>query len=216
MKRIIELGDGPKIYCRYNTNLSRTSYGGVDLFRDILDHVRDYQICASIDGTGAVGEYIRTGLRYDQWLENFRQAVAHRRYSRQVRIDFTLTLPGLFEVGNIVRLAQEHDTEILAKLVFSFTPDIVLSPLALPRQILDRVIADIIPGTTGALRDVLNQLGTRPTFAEQWSQGEAAAAAARGKQRILQLEHIRQDTVTLADILAEDPEIKEWYDSIPA
>ena len=217
MKRIIDLGDGPRIYARYNTNLSRCSYGGVDLFSDILDHVRDYQICASLDGTGPIGEYIRTGLRYDSWLENFRRAVAHRRYSRQVRIDFTLTLPGLFEVANIMRLAQEHDTEILAKVVFSFTPDIILSPLALPRKILDRVIADIIPGTTGALRDVLNQLGTRPTFSEQWSQGEAAAAAlVKGKRRILELESIRRDTYTLGDILAQDSEIKEWYDQIPA
>ena len=217
MKRIIELGDGPKVYARYNTNLSRTSYSGTDLFADILDHVRDYQICASLDGTGPIGEYIRTGLRYDTWLENFRQAVAHRRHSRQVRIDFTLTLPGLFEVGNIMRLAQEHDTEVLAKLVFSFTPDIILSPLALPRHILDRKIAEIIPGTTGAVRDVLNQLGTRPTHIEQWSHGEAAAAGlVQGKRRILELERIRGDTYTLRDILQQDPEIAEWYDQIPA
>jgi hypothetical protein len=217
MKRIIELGDGPKVYARYNTNLSRTSYSGTDLFADILDHVRDYQICASLDGTGPIGEYIRTGLRYDSWLANFRQAVAHRRHSRQVRIDFTLTLPGLFEVGNIMRLAQEHDTEVLAKLVFSFTPDIILSPLALPRHILDRKIAEIIPGTTGAVRDMLNQLGTRPTFIEQWNHGEAAAAGlVAGKRRILELERIRGDTYTLKHILEQDPEIAEWYDQIPA
>ncbi len=215
MKRIIELGDGPRVYARYNTNLSRTNYSGVDLFADILDHVRDYQICASLDGTGAIGEYIRTGLRYDSWLENFRRAVAHRRYSRQVRIDFTLTLPGLFEVGNIMRLAQEHNTEILAKLVFSFTPDIILSPLALPRSILDRKIAEIIPGTTGALRDVLNQLGTRPVFTEQWTHGGAAAAGlVQGKRRIQQLERIRGDSVTLDTILQQDPEIHEWYQNI--
>jgi hypothetical protein len=215
MKRIIELGDGPKIYARYNTNLSRVDYRGINLFSDILDHVRDYQICASLDGTGPVGEYIRTGLRYDSWLGNFRQAVAHRRYSRQVRIDFTLTLPGLFEVGNIMRLAQEHDTQVLAKLVFSFTPDIILSPLALPRQILDRKVDELAAEVpAGAMRDVLLQLKHRPTFIEQWGQGEAAAAAVRGKQRVLQLERIREDSLTLRDILAEDTEILEWYDKI--
>lgn len=217
MKRIIELGDGPRVYARYNTNLSRCHYRGIDLFTDILDHVRDYQICASLDGTGAVGEYIRTGLQYDSWLENFGKAVAHRRHKRQVRIDFTLTLPGLFEVERIVQLAQEYDTDILAKVVFSFTPDIILSPLALPRKILDRKIAEIIPGTRGAVRDVLNQLGTRPTFIEQWPHGEAAAAGlVQGKRRILELERIRGDTYTLKHILEQDPEIAEWYDQIPA
>ena len=213
MRRIIELGDGPQVYARYNTNLSRCSYRGMDLFSDILGHLRDYQICASIDGTGQIGEYIRTGLKYDQWLANMRRAVAQRSHSRQVRIDFTLTLPGLFEVNNIVRLAQELNTDILAKVVFSFTPDIILSPLALPRPILDRWIDDLVPECTGAMQAVLLQLKNRPVFAEQWPD-EYSAGLVRGKQRILELEKIRNDTFTLADILAADPEIKEWYDAI--
>jgi hypothetical protein len=213
MKRIIELGDGPGIYARYNTNLSRCHYRDIDLFGDILDHVRDYQICASLDGTGPIGEYIRTGLRYDSWLENFRRAVAHRRYSRQVRIDFTLTLPGIFEIENIVRLAQEHQTEILAKVIFSFTPDIIMSPLALPRELLEPWLDEVIPNTTGSLQDMLTQLNSRPTFAEQWPD-QWQAGLAKGKARVLKLEQIRQDTYTLRDILATRPVIQEWYDAI--
>lgn len=213
MKRIIELGDGPRVYARYNTNLSRCDYRGIDLFGDILDHIRDYQICASLDGTGRIGEYIRTGLRYDHWLANMRRAVAHRRYSRQVRIDFTLTLPGLFSVGDIVRLAQELNTEILAKVVFGFTPDIILSPQALPRPVLDRKLDELLDQTSGALHDVLTQLKRRKTFAEQWPDTYQQSLA-QGKRRVLQLETIRGDTYTLGDILSADPEIQEWYESI--
>ena len=215
MQRIVELGDGPRVYARYNTNLSRVDYRGTNLYRDILAHVRDWQICASLDGTGATGEYIRTGLDYTQWLANFRQGLQYTQNRRQMRIDFTLTLPGLFEIENITRLAQELDVDILAKVIFSFSPDIILSPLALPRDLLDatvdRLTADL---PTGALRDVLQQLKSRPTFAEQWDYGEAAAQLAVGKRRIQELERIRQDTLTLGDILAQDPAIKEWYDSI--
>jgi hypothetical protein len=217
MQRIITLGDGPGVYARYNTNLSRVSYRGCNLYRDILAHVRDWQICASLDGTGATGEYIRTGLDYGAWRINFEEGLQYVKNRRQMRIDFTLTLPGLFEVQRIQQLAEELGVDILAKVIFSFSPDIILSPLALPRHILDRKIAEVIPGTTGALRDVLNQLGTRPTFTEQWNHGGAAAAGlVKGKRRILELERIRQDTLTLSDILAEDAEIKEWYDQIPA
>ena len=74
MKRIIELGDGPNVYARYNTNLSRIQYRNCDLFKDILQHIRDWQICASLDGTGETGEYIRTGLDYTRWLENFKHS----------------------------------------------------------------------------------------------------------------------------------------------
>jgi hypothetical protein len=215
MKRIIELGDGARVYARYNTNLSRIRYCGIDLFDDILAHVRDWQVCASLDGTGATGEYIRTGLDYEAWISNFKHGLQYVKHRRQLRIDFTLTLPGLFEVQRIQALADELGVDVLAKVVFSFTPDIILSPLALPRRILERKLAEIIPGTTGALRDVLNQLGTRPTFSEQWSHGEAAAAGLiKGKHRIQQLEQIRGDTYTLDTILQQDPEIHEWYQNI--
>lgn len=217
MRRIVELGDGPRVYARYNTNLSRVNYRGVNLYSDILANIRDWQICASLDGTGATGEYIRTGLDYGAWRVNFEEGLRYAQHRRQMRIDFTLTLPGLFEVGNIQQLADELGVDVLAKVVFSFSPDIILSPLALPRKLLERKIDEIIPGTTGALRDVLNHLGTRPTFDEQWSHGGAAAAGlVKGKQRILELERIRGDTYTLANILEQDPEIAEWYDKIPA
>jgi organic radical activating enzyme len=214
MRRIIELGHGKQVYARYNTNLSRVDYQGINLFSDILDHVRDYQICASLDGTGSIGEYIRTGLDYEQWLKNYRQACEHRRYSRQCRIDFTLTLPGLFEVENIVQLAKETNSEILAKVVFGFSPDIILSPLALPRALLDAEIDRLVTQIpNGALRDVLLQLKTRPTFEEQWPD-QYQAGLVKGKARVLQLESIRKDTVTLDTILQPYQLIHEWYQSI--
>jgi hypothetical protein len=213
MKRIIELGDGPNVYARYNTNLSRVNYRGVDLYTDILSHLRDFQICASLDGTGAIGEYIRTGLDYNRWLENFRRGVEIRTNSRQIRIDFTLTLPGLFEVSNIDRLARQFGVEVLAKVIFSFSPDIVMSPLALPRDVLHPWIDEItnqMQHSGGALRDILVQLKTRPTFAEQWPT-EYREALARGKARVLKLEQIRTQSVTMTDILGQRPDVLKWW-----
>jgi hypothetical protein len=215
MQRIIQLGDGQNVYARYNTNLSRVDYRGCNLYTDILAHVRDWQICASLDGTGATGEYIRTGLNYVAWRENFEQGLEYARHRRQMRIDFTLTLPGLFEVESIQQLADQLGVDVLAKVIFSFSPDIILSPLALPRQLLDRKITELVAVLpAGALRDVVLQLRQRPVFTEQWSQGQALLQLAQGKRRILELEHIRGDTLTLSDILSEDPEIKAWYDAI--
>lgn len=215
MKRIIELGDGERVYARYNTNLSRVDYRGCNLYRDILAHVRDWQVCASLDGTAATGEYIRTGLDYVAWLKNFEQGLEYAQHRRQMRIDFTLTLPGLFEVIPIQQLADRLGVDVLAKVIFSFTPDIVLSPLALPRDLLDPTVdrlAAQLPA--GALKDVLKQLKNRPTFGEQWGHGEAASQLAQGKRRIVELERRRKDSYTLADILQQDPDIGAWYDSI--
>ena len=213
MKRIIELGDGPRVYTRYNTNLSRTNYRGVNLFKDILANIRDWQVCASIDGTGAIGEYIRTGLDYNVFLENFREGLQYARNRRQMRLDFTLTLPGLFEIENMQNLAKELDVDILAKVIFSFSPNIIFSPLAMPRRILDRVIDKLTPIATGAMQDVLVQLKHRPTFEEQWPDTYKKGLAL-GKRSLLNLENIRKDKFTLGDILKQDPEIYEWYQNI--
>lgn len=213
MRRIVELGDGDSVYARYNTNLSRVNYRGLDLYDDVLDHLQDWQICASLDGTGATGEYIRTGLNFEDWSANFQRGIDHQRRRRQMRIDFTLTLPGLFEVENIQQLAHRFGVDVLAKVVFSFSPDIVMSPLALPRNVLDKKIDSLLPCVQGALYDVLVQLKKRPTFEQQWP-AEYADGIRKGKARILQLETIRDHNVTMADILQQDSDIYGWWQNI--
>ena len=213
MKRIVELGDGNRLYARYNTNLSRVDYRGCNLYGDILSNVRDWQICASLDGTGATGEYIRTGLSYSLFLANFRQGLKIATNPRQMRLDFTLTLPGMTEVDHMNQLAAELGVELLAKVIFSFSPDIVMSPLALPRTLLDPWVDELAGRSAGAMRDVLLQLKQRPTFEEQWPDTYQAGLA-KGKARVLKLEQIRTQTVTMTDILGSRPEVLEWWTKI--
>jgi hypothetical protein len=214
MQRIIELGDGGQVYARYNTNLSRVEFRGVNLYRDILDHVRDWQICASLDGTGAIGEYIRTGLDYRQFRKNFEQGLKHQRNSRQMRLDFTLTLPGMFEVNNIEKLASEYGVDLLTKVIFSFTPDIVLSPLALPRLLLEPWIDELAQScSTNSMRDLLIQLKNRPTFEEQWPE-QYRQGLISGKQRLLKLESIRPNAVNIQTILDRRTEVGKWFREI--
>jgi hypothetical protein len=214
MQRIVELGDGKNVYARYNTNLSRVALRGVNLYTDILAHLRDWQICASLDGTGKIGEYIRTGLDYQAWLSNFKAGIAIQRHRRQMRIDFTLTLPGMFEVENIHRLAQELGVDVLAKVVFSFSPDISMSPLLLPRELLHPWVDEILQSIDkGPLQEMLVQLKTRPTFAEQWPT-EWQAGLSKAKFTVDNLEAYRQDTYTLEHILAQRPEVLKWWQAI--
>lgn len=214
MKRIIELGDGGKLYARYNSNLSRVTFGGCNLFRDILVNVRDWQICASLDGTGPIGEYIRTGLEFSTFLSNFEQGVEHARHPRQMRLDFTLTLPGMFEVNAMQQLADHYKVDLLAKVIFSFSSDILMSPLALPRQLLDSWVDELVPQcTSSAMRDVLLQLKNRPTFEQQWPE-QYRAGLARGKARVLKLESIRTQPTTMTEILSARPAVLKWWNEI--
>ena len=214
MQRIIELGDGQGLYARYNTNLSRVSYKGIDLYDDILSKIRDWQICASIDGTGAVGEYIRTGLKYNEWLQYFKRGIKYSRNRRMMRIDFTLTTPGLFELENICKLSDELGVDILAKVVFAFDPTIAMSPLFLPRDILDAIIDKLLTkiGHT-VIVDMLNNLRNRPTFEQEYPDTYLKARS-NGKNRINKMDKLRggmcfEDTLRDSDLL-------NWWRSIDA
>jgi hypothetical protein len=218
MSRIVELGYANCVRVRYNTNLSRIADKRGKLY-DLLDNFPHWEICASLDGTGDIGEYIRTGLDYASWLDNFRQGVSRSRRPRQMRIDFTLTLPGLLSVKSICDLADDLGVDILAKVVFAFGPDIMMSPLALPRSVLepwlDSIEAEIDPNPrNAALRDVLKHLRTRPTFEEQWPDTYLQAAK-QGKQHLLKLESIRKDAkLTMIDILTQYKPALEWWRKI--
>jgi hypothetical protein len=126
----------------------------------------------------------------------------------------------MFELQNIEKLATELGVDILAKVVFSFSPDIIMSPLALPKEVLHAWIDELLVSQDPAgclqnssLRDILIQLKLRPTFQEQYP-NTWQSALAEGKQRMLQLETIRQDELTLADILLEKREVYEWWQNI--
>lgn len=220
MKWIIDNGDGGKLYARYNTNLSRRNYKGVDLFKDILPQIRDWQICASFDGTGEIGEYIRYGLNEDRFITFFKAGQEVMAYPRQMRLDFTLTLPGLFELDNMFKLSQELGTQVLSKVTFAFTPDIMMSPLALPKHILHRIVNKFLDThkeydeNQRPLIDVMTNLLQRPTFEEQWP-NEYEAGRIKGKKRIEKIESIRLMSCHFEDILrTEDTEAYEWWKSI--
>jgi len=214
MKRIVDLRDGQRVYARYNTNLSRVDYKGINLYRDILAHIRAWQICASLDGTGTTGEYIRTGLNYEEFCRNFEQGIATQQNRRQMRLDFTLTLPGMTEILAMEQLAASYGVELLAKVIFSFTPDIIMSPLSLPRTLLNAWINELMPKCqTQVMRDMLLQLQSRPTFEEQWP-SEYQSGLRKGKNRVLQIERIRTAPTDMATILSARPDVKEWWDQI--
>lgn len=222
MKRIIELGDGQKVYTRYNTNLSQIEYKGINLYTDILPHIRDWQICASIDGTGEVGEYIRTGLKWHTFLDNFKQGLTIAHNSRQMRLDFTLTLPGLFELKNMFNLSKQLNSTVLAKVTFAFSPNILMSPLALPKNILHNIVNEFLEYANKEgydqnqkpLIDVMTNILSRPTFEDEWPDGYKQGAI-DGKARILKVEAIRQASCTFEDILrAENADAHSWWENI--
>jgi|TARA_B110000483_G_scaffold37331_1_gene45948 hypothetical protein len=218
MQRIIELGFAKEVYVRYNTNLSRTSLKGIKLF-DLLPQFQDWQVCSSLDGTGEVGEYIRDGLDYKQWLANFKEGLAVAKTSREMRLDYTLTMPGLLELKNMFDLSQELNVELLTKVMFTFSPTEVLSPLALPRELLCTIIDEALeymePKATRkqqSLIDTLKNLKNRENMEDMFLGIDAVVGKKQGKERQQRIDRIRGHDIT--KILSRDKRVLEWWTSI--
>jgi hypothetical protein len=120
----------------------------------------------------------------------------------------------MFEVLNIQQLANDLGVDILAKVVFSFSPDIVMSPLALPREILEPWVDELSASCDGPLKDILVQLKQRPTFQEQYGIDAYLKGIAQGRARVLQLESIRSQNITMDEILSKRRDVYEWWNAI--
>lgn len=221
LEEMLNNGSASKCYMRYNSNLSRVQFGDKNLYA-YMPKFKDWMMCASIDGTGDIVEYIRTGIKWDQWLENFKQGVRLPGGNRKMKLDLTITAPGMFALKDLFDLSVELDVEIITKTTFAFHPDIMWTPLSWPREILNNVVDDILaycePRANWNHRSFISNLEalkhTRNTHAEEWPDTYQEALG-RGKRWVQYLEQLREDTnVTMRTIYSENTDLLAWWDSI--
>ena len=220
MQRVVDLGYANQVFARYNSNMSRITYFGKNLFDDILSNFQDWQINASIDGTGEIGEYIRSGLKYKEWLENMRYARKFMRHPRQLQLDLTVTLPGLFDLHNMYELQKDLKIPLLYKKVFSFTPDTYMSPLFLPRRLLNKIVIRVKNKYADEKRNVMNlafldgldDLLNHPTNDEKYDNETCEKGWRDGKAQCEMIDKRRGSDIK--KILAKDSEVLEWWKSI--
>ena len=218
MQQLVDSGKSKDVVIRYNTNLSRVIYKNYSLY-DLLPHFKKVNVCASIDGVGTVGEYIRTGLKWNQWIDNFKQGhfLIDQYGDDALVFDVTLTTPGLFDLKNMFDCVSELGVKSYFKITFAFDPSVVMSPLCLPKDILEETVNELLeymePRVTPKTQvyiDTLKNLLTRPTFYESYP--DAKQGIKQGKQNIEFLESIRDCDVTFRSVL--NNRAKEWWDKI--
>ena len=221
MNRLADDDNLKHVHLRYNSNLSRVRYGKHYLY-DWLPRAKDWTMCASIDGIGEIGEFIRTGLVWEEWDQNFREGVALPGGHDKMLMDLTLTGPGLFGLRDLVNYALENDVKIETKNMFAFHPDIVFSFMSWPRHILDRIvnklIEDLTPIITPKQQTVITQLIqilNTPTFEEQFPDTHEDQFF-NGRQWQREIARIREDgmpgnSITIEEIYSADQELWDWW-----
>jgi hypothetical protein len=220
MQYLVEHCHSKNVTVRYNTNLSRTSYKGVNLY-DLLPHFKNVNMCCSMDATGTIAEYVRDGLNWDEWLNNFKQGIfLNEQYGMNgMVIDVTLTLPGLFGMKELIDLAVELRVKSYVKISFDFDPSAIMSPMCLPRNILNPILDELIEYErehgnefTSIYSDTFKEMKTRPNFNDKYP--DVDRGLINGKARYLRIEEHRKDKILLSDILSVNSEALEWYNNI--
>lgn len=215
MKHLVETGQSKNVIVRYNTNLSRTKFKGVDLY-ELLRNFKRVNVCSSQDATGYVAEYIRTGLHWDDWLENFKKGLfLNDLYGHDgMVIDVTITLPGLFGMKDLMALAAELNVKSYVKITFDFESSAIMSPMSLPHSILDPILDDLIEYEqslncyfTKVYSDTFKDMKLRPTFDEKYENWQEGIK--QGKERYKKLEETRSGK--MEDILT-GPALKWWLE----
>lgn len=216
MEYLVESDQAKNVTIRYNTNLSRTSYKGRKLY-DLLPYFKHINICASIDATKEIGEYIRTGLNWEQWLQNFKDGLflIEQFGHNAIVLDVTLTTPGMFDIKNMFDLASELDVKTYVKITFAFDPTVLMSPMAMSREALNEVLDNLIaycePKTTWKTQvyiDTFKDMKKRLTFAEQWPD-KYQEGFQNGKKRLERISSYRNDTFKMENILTN--KALEWW-----
>jgi sulfatase maturation enzyme AslB (radical SAM superfamily) len=218
MQQLVDSGQSKNVTVRYNTNLSRTKYKNYDLY-SMLDNFKNVNICASIDATEDIGEYIRTGLKWPEFLQNFYDGMfLLDKYGHDAIVfDVTLTTPGLFGLKDMFDKVTELDVKSYFKFTYAFDPTKIIAPTALPKSITIPYCQELIeymePRKTWKTQiyiDSLKNLMERKSFDEEFLNYKEGLK--RGKKQILFLEKIRDQKLTFRDILNEPA--KEWWDDI--
>lgn len=220
MKYLVDSGQAKNVIVRYNTNLSRTSAFGLNLY-DLLPHFKKVNVCASIDGIGENVEYIRSGISWNSWLENFKAGLfLNELFGKDAMVlDVTITLPGLYSMMDLIDLALELEVKSYVKVCFDFSSSAFMSPLALPKKILtklcDQIIAyETVVGSelTEVYSDTFRSLRERQTFEEKYP--DYKEGLAKGKEFCLKLEKIRKCSTSMRDIFKKDSQALAWWDQI--
>ena len=219
MQQLVDNGHAKNVTVRYNTNLSRVKYKDYNLW-DMLPHFKNVNICASIDGAYEVGEFIRDGLKWDEWIENFESGMflIDQFGDDAMVFDVTLTTPGLLHLKDLFDVAWKLDVKSYFKFTFAFDPSVVMSPMCLPKSVSKPLCEDMISyfekkktWKNRVYIESLKNLINRKSFDEEWPDTYSDALK-RGKEFQQFLDKIRNTKLTFEDTLYGNA--LEWWNNI--
>ena len=144
------------------------------------------------------------------------------KHPRQLQLDLTVTMPGLFDLENMWHLHKDLQVPLLCKKVFTFSPDVFMSPLFLPKELLHPMVEEVQNKLeidkqkksfiNLAFIDGLEDLKNHPTNEEKYDKETYVQGLKDGKAECERIDKIRGNDIKT--ILAKNPKVLEWWNDI--
>lgn len=185
------------------TNLSALKFAGVD-YLDFWKQLPKLKLLVSCDGASQSVEYSRTGLKWNEFLENIKLAK-----DRIHSVNCVMNLYSVYSIPELVKLCHELKIKVYLGSVFRRNMSIQILPMHEKNKIKEfydefvrreegRIPADDLEYV---YKSVINYL-----FSEDWSQTDQPALFKRKNE---ELDRRRQ-----TDFRKTFPQLSDWYASI--
>jgi hypothetical protein len=141
-------------------------------------------------------------------------------HPRQLQLDLTVTMPGVFDLENMFKLQKELGIPLLCKKVFNFSADVYMSPLFMPKHLLHPMIEEIQNKVKDEKRTVfthafiegLQDIKNHKTNEERLDEKTYIKGLKDGKAECEFIDKIRGTDIK--KILAKNPKVLEWWNDI--
>ena len=228
MNELVQSGKSKNVFLRYNTNLSKLKIGKKHFF-DLLEQFKGVDIQASIDGEGKLAEYIRTGIEWQKWDQNFKETkeFADKHSNVSLFADVTITLPGLYGINEFISYLIKRQVKPLVKNTLFLNPGTHLSPLYLPKDLRNSLLFKVLYSLQDRIsKEPKNEIYIKPFLAPINFLIESPCVSELfpddylyyrkyATQTQYDVAQFRKDgeegRLSLFEILSETPEILSWW-----
>jgi sulfatase maturation enzyme AslB (radical SAM superfamily) len=143
LEKLIELGK-TDVMLRYNTNLTNLKFKNYD-FIELISKFSNVHLYFSQDGIGEVAEYIRYGVKFDEWKSNLDKIISIKQDGWRLHFHSVVTILTLLDIENILEFVESKN--VLSIDFFKCYIDEYKNLLGLefyPKEIIQGILDDKI------------------------------------------------------------------------
>ena len=219
MQFLIDSGFAKNIFVQYSTMLPRVEWKKRNLFEDILPHFKGSHINATIMTIQEGSDYIFQTISWDKWRNHLNLAIenACKRNNHSISLDVALTLPGLLAIEDIVSFLDQLGLPFQSRIFESSGPECILTPLVLPRELLNEVIDNTVKSlfakaTITNLRIIQTLLNIRKSSVHEEAYPSLWKQQLRtGKAKLETSESTKNHQLYFIDLLSKHPKVLQWW-----